>query len=242
VLNCVIAVFLFKVVVGLVIFKISGNIWDAIYSSLIILLFSIGLGIIFGVIMPMLLKAIKNTCTDNTLAFAFAVIFLVALTHNLKLSPVLATLSFGLISRHGRMVFSPSQRGFGTLGELLSVMLFVFIAATLEWKKVIAGFGLGLFIITIRQIAKIVGISLFAHISGISIKKGLLTGMAMTPISVFVILILEQTRYIGFNIVDTLSPLAMVTLTLEIIGPVMVQRAFMLANEIPVNKGNMKCL
>ena len=236
VLNCVLAVFLFKVIIGLVIFRSSGNIWDAMYSSLTIIVISIALGIILGVVMPMLLKAIKSTCHDNTLAFAFAVILLVALTHHLKLSPVLATLTFGLVSRHGRMVFNPSQRGFGTLGDLLSVLLFVFIAATLEWKKVISGVGIGLSIIVIRQIAKIAGISLFAHISGISLKKGMLTGIAMTPISVFVILILEQTRYIGINLVDTLIPLAMVALTLEVIGPIMVQYAFILANEVPIIK------
>lgn len=233
VLNCVFAVLLFKIVVGLAFFRTSGNVWQATYSSLTVLLISIVLGVVFGVLMPMLLRAIKSTCNDNTLAFAFAVILLETLTHNLKLSPVLATLTFGLVSRHGRMVFNPSQRGFGTLGDLLSVLLFVFIATTLEWKRVVAGIGLGLAIIVVRQISKIIGISIFAHISGISLKKGLLTGMAMTPISVFVILILEQSRYIGINLVDTLAPLAMVALTLEIVGPILLQRALILANEVP---------
>ncbi len=233
VLNCVFAVFLFKIVLGLVIFKNSGNIWEATYSSLTVVLFSIMSGLIFGIVMPRLVKIINSTCPDNTLAFAFAVILLVALTHYLKLSPVLATLTFGLVSRHGRMVFNPSQLGFGTLGDLLSVILFVFIAATIEWKSVIAGFGLGLAIIVVRQLAKIAGISLFARISGITLKKGLLTGMAMAPISVLIILILEQARYMSVNLVDNLAPLAMVALTLEIIGPIMVQRAFMWANELP---------
>lgn len=236
VLNCVLAVFLFKVIIGLVVFRTSGNIWEAAYGSLTVTAISIILGIIFGVVMPVLLKTIKSTCPDNTLAFAFAVILLVILTHNLKLSPVLATLTFGLVSRHGRMVFNPSQPGFGTLGDLLSVLLFVFIAATIEWKRVVIGAWLGLSIITVRLIAKIAGISLFAHISGISLKKGILTGLAMTPISVFVILILEQSRYVGINLVDTLAPLAMVALTLEILGPIMVQRALIKANEIPAIK------
>ncbi|SQG89451.1 Na/H transporter [Legionella pneumophila subsp. pascullei] len=51
--------------------------------------------------MPIMLKTVKSTRQDNTLAFACAVILLVILTHNLKLFPVLATLTFGLVSRHG---------------------------------------------------------------------------------------------------------------------------------------------
>ncbi|WP_298626306.1 cation:proton antiporter [uncultured Legionella sp.] len=236
VLNCVFAVFIFKIVLGLVIFRNSGNLWEAAYSSLTVVLFSTVLGIIFGIVLPIVLKTVKTTCNDNTLAFAFAVILLVALTHHLKLSPVLATLTFGLVSRHGRRVFNPSQRGFGTLGDLLSVILFVFIAATIEWKRVVAGIGLGLAIIIVRQFAKITGVGIFARISGITLKKGLLTGLAMAPISVFVILILEQTRYIGMDLVDTLAPLAMVTLTLELVGPIMVQCALIWANEIPAIK------
>ena len=53
----------------------------------------------------------------------------------------------------------------------------------------------------------------------------------MTPISVFAILLLEQTRYVGVDLVDLLAPLAATTLLLELVGPVVTQRALMLAGE-----------
>ncbi|KTC73181.1 cation:proton antiporter [Legionella bozemanae] len=236
VLNCIFAVFLFKVIIGLVIFRNSGDLWDAISQSLIVLLISTSLGILFGVVLPTLLKTFKNTCSDNTLAFSIALILLVAITHYFKLSPVLATLTFGIVSRHGRIVFNSSQRGFGTLGDLLTVLLFVFIAAQIDWHLVANGWALGLSIILVRQLAKISGISLLAYYSGISLKKGLLTGVAMAPISVFVILILEQIRYIGLNLVETLAPLAVVAISLEVIGPIMVQYSFYFAKETPATK------
>ncbi len=68
--------------------------------------------------------------------FAIAVIILVALTHALMFSPVLATLAFGLIARHRRIAFSQAEKNFGTLGNLLTVLLFVFMASTLEWSMV----------------------------------------------------------------------------------------------------------
>jgi Kef-type K+ transport system membrane component KefB len=232
-LNCVLAVFVFKVIVGLLVFRTSGNFWEASYSSLVILMASVMLGLVFGVLISGLLRYTKRTTSDSTLTFTIAIICLVALTHSLKLSPVLAGLTFGLSARHCRIVLSSSQRGFGALGDLLSILLFVFIAATLKWPQVIAGIGLGFAIIVVRLIAKTVGISLFGHISGISWRKGLLIGIATTPISAFVILMLEQTRYLGLNLVDQLVSFAAAALILEILGPIFVQRALMWAREVP---------
>jgi Kef-type K+ transport system membrane component KefB len=132
VLNCVFAVLVFKIIVGLVIFKTSGNLWDASYNGLVVLIASAGLGVIFGVLIPAVLRKTKRMNQDGTLAFTISVIFIVALTHSLKLSPVLATLTFGLVARHRRIILNASQRGFGALGDLLAVILFVFIAATIE--------------------------------------------------------------------------------------------------------------
>ncbi len=232
-LNCVLAVFVFKIIVGLAVFRTSGNILEATYSSLVVLFASIILGAIFGTFTSGLLRFTKRTSHDSTLAFTIAIICLVSLAHSLKLSPVLAALTFGLSARHRRIVLNSSQRGFGALGDLLSILLFVFIAATLEWSQVIAGIGLGLAIIAVRLVTKIIGISLFAHISGTSWRKGLLIGMAMTPISAFVILVLEQTRYLGINLVDQLAPLAAAALIVEILGPILVQRVLIWAHEVP---------
>ncbi|MDQ1363415.1 MAG: hypothetical protein QG652_1276 [Pseudomonadota bacterium] len=232
-MNCVLAVFAFKVIVGLIVFKTSGNIWQAVYSSLVVLSVSIILGALLGVVMPALLRAIGRTSHDSTLAFAISVVFLVVLTHHLKLSPVLATLTFGLVARHRRIVLNASQRGFGALGDLLSVVLFVFIAATLSWQQVVAGLGIGCAILAARQITKIAGLGFFAHISGIAWHKGLLIGIALAPISAFVILMLEQTRYLGVDLVDQLAPLAAAALILEIIGPILTQRALIWSREGP---------
>lgn len=238
VLNSVLAVFVFKLVVGLVVFHTSGNLWQAAYSSLIALTASALLGALFGTAMPSLLRRICLPQHDSTLAFALAVIALVALTHGLKLSPVLATLTFGLLARHRRVMLGSSQRGFGSLGELLSLLLFVFVASTLEWQRVMAGMGIGLAIILVRLLAKLVGVGLFAHLSGISWRKGVLTGLSMAPISAFVILVLEQTRHLDIGLVDQLAPLAAAALTLEILGPILTQWSLVQAGETSNHKGS----
>lgn len=236
VLNCVLAVFAFKIVVGLVVFGTSGSLWQAIHSSAVVLLASALLGLLFGHFIPALLRATERTVQDSTLAFALAVVALVMLTHALRLSPLLATLTFGLMARHRRMVLNPSQRGFGTLGELLALLLFVFVSATLQWQHVVTGLSLGLGLIGARALAKLIGITALSRLGGTTWRKGALTGLAMAPISVFVILLLEQTRLSGIDLMAQLAPIAAAALTLEILGPVLTQLALRWAHEVPDRK------
>ena len=232
-INCVLAVFIFKIIVAFSVFKSSGNLWDAASSGLTVLFVSAILGALFGVLIPSIIRRGGNLTQDGTVAFALAIILLVAITHAAKLSPVLATLTFGLVARHRRIAFSQTQRNFGALGELLTVLLFVFVVSTLEWQKVWAGTSLGLMLIAARLFTKTFGVAAFSHVSGISWQKGALTGLALAPISVFVILVLEQARYLGISFVDELAALAAMTLFMEVIGPVITQRALIWAKETP---------
>lgn len=232
-INCALAVFIFKVIIGFAVFKSSGSVWDAASSSFFILIISASVGALFGVVIPSIMRCLGKLTQDATIAFALAVIFLVAITHAAKLSPVLATLTFGIVARHRRVTFSPTQRNFGALGELLTVLLFVFVVATLEWGKVLAGISLGLILIAVRLFTKTLGVAAFAHLSGTSWRKGIFAGLALAPISVFVILVLEQARYLGISFVDELAALATMTLLMEILGPIITQRALIWANETP---------
>ncbi len=230
-LNCVIAVFTFKVVVGVWTFQSSGSLLQAALNSVVVLGASALLGAFCGVAVPAVMRGLGSLSRDATVAFAIAVVLLVAATHALKLSPVLATLTFGLVARHRRVAFSATQRNFGALGDVLTVVLFMFVASTLEWSRVLNGLTLALGLIAVRAAAKVGGVSLFARLSGVSWRKGVLTGVAMTPISVFVILLLEQARYLGVDLVDDLAALAATTLLLELAGPIVTQRALIWARE-----------
>lgn len=232
VLNCILAVFVFKLLVGYSIFETSGSLLQASYSSLMVLVISAGIGAIFGIALPWILRILGRAPQDATLVFAISVILLVEFTHLFRQSPVLATLAFGIVSRHRRIVLGKSERGFGALGDLLSVLLFMSVAASIHWKLAVNGLMLGLAIIFVRWFAKLMTLAIFARPSGISVRKGLLTGLAMTPFSVFVILVLEQTRYLGINLIDQLSALAVAALILELAGPILTHLALLLAHEV----------
>jgi Kef-type K+ transport system membrane component KefB len=235
-INCVLAVFVFKVVVGFWVFQTSGSLTQAVSHSLIELLVSAALGAVFGFLVPAVLRRLGALAQDGTIAFALGVILLVAMAHAIDVSPVLATLTFGLAARHSRVAFSRTERNFGGIGELLTVLLFVFAVSTLEWDRVVDGAGLGLVLLLARFVVKAGAVAAFAKVSGISWRKGLLTGIALSPMSVFVILLLEQTKYMGIVLVDELAALAAMTLLLEVIGPVITQRALIWANETPAKE------
>jgi Kef-type K+ transport systems, membrane components len=230
-LNCVLSVFVFKVVVGFWAFDSSGNAWQAVSSSVLVLVGSAALGIAFGTGMPALLRSLGPLGRDATVAFAVAVILLVGIAQAFKLSPLLAALAFGLAARHRRVALTQTQRNFGALGELLAVALFTYTAMAVEWPRVMAGLGLALALVAVRLAAKVLCVTALARASGISWRKGALTGLALTPISVFVILLLDQTRYLGIDLLDQLAPLAAATLLLELAGPVVTQYALRRAGE-----------
>lgn len=236
--NCVLAVFVFKVIVGFWTFQASGSVLKAFSSSLILLGASVALGAVFGIGVPALLRVFGRLARDATLGFAIGVVLLVALAHALRLSPVLAALTFGLVARHRRVVMNQTQRNFGALGDLLAVLLFVFVATTIEWQRVWTGLGLAVALIVVRLAVKVLVVGMLARVSGISWRKGVLTGLAMAPMSVFVILLLEQTRFLGIDLIDQLAPLAAATLLLELLGPVLTQRALTLAGEGGEPSGN----
>lgn len=229
--NCILAVFTFKVIVGFWTFQTSGNVLQAISNSVVLLAVSVGLGATFGIGVPALLRHFGRLSSDATIGFAIGVILVVAIAHTLKFSPVLASLTFGFVARHRRVVLNQTQRNFGALGELLAIVLFVFVATTISSQRVWTGLGLGMLIILVRLLVKVIVVGGLARVSGMSWRKGVLTGLAMAPMSVFVILLLEQARYLGIDLVDHLAPLAAATLILELIGPIVTQRTLVAAGE-----------
>jgi len=232
-MNCVLAVFVFNVVVGMWALQSSGSVWRAASSSALVLLVSSALGAGFGAAAPTLLRQLGNLGQNATLGFAMAVILLTVLAHALKMSPVLAALTFGFVARHRRIVLNPAQRNFGALGELLSVLLFVFVGATLSWPRVASGLNLALALVGVRFASKLAGATLLARLAGTTWRKGLLTGLALSPMSALVVALLIQTRYLGINLMDQLAPLAAATLILGIAGPLLTELALVWAREAP---------
>ena len=184
-----------------------------------------------------LLRSQRIQERDVTLVFALAVVLLTTMAYGLKLSPLLAALTFGIVARERRVHLTNAQRGFGTAGDLLTLFLFVYIAALLDWSELHTGVWLGLALIAARTASKVVCNVAAARLSGSTERKGLLTGLALTPMSAFAILLLEQSRLYGFDPAQqVLAVMAGMMLVQELLGPVVTQRSLMAAHETHVTK------
>ena len=237
-INCFLSVVALKLVVGYWYLSTSGDLVMAAFGSMYVVTTSVAIGALLGVAVPWLLRQRNTHERGVTVVFALAVLLLTTAAYGLKLSPLLAALSFGIVARERRVHLTNAQRDFGTAGDLLSVFLFVYIASLLNWADVGAGLLMGLLLIAVRTASKVGCNLVAARLSGITERKGLLTGLALTPMSAFAILLLEQSRLYGFApAVAVLSAMAGMMLVQELLGPVVTQRALMTAHETHVTKG-----
>lgn len=236
-INCILSVVALKLVVGYWYLNTSGDLVLATFGSMYVVATSVAIGAVLGVAVPWMLRQRTTNETGVTVVFALAVLLLTTTAYGLKLSPLLAALSFGIVARERRVHLTNAQRDFGTAGDLLSVFLFVYIASLLNWADVGAGMLMGLLLIAVRAASKVGCNLVAARLSGITERKGVLTGLALTPMSAFAILLLEQTRIYGFApAVAVLSAMAGMMLVQELLGPVVTQRALMTAHETHVTK------
>lgn len=236
-INCMMAVLLLHLVAGYWHLSTSGDLAAAALGSIYVLVTSVVAGTVLGVAMPWLLRRHKTSERGVTVVFALSVVLLTTMTFGLSISPLLAALAFGIVARERRVHLTNAQRGFGTAGDLLSVFLFVYIASLLDWREVGAGLALGSLLILVRMASKVVCNMAAARLSGSTERKGLLTGLALTPMSVFAIVLLEQSRTYGFGPAgDVLTVVAAMMLLLELLGPVVTQRSLMAAAETHATK------
>ena len=237
-INCMVSVLALKLVVGYWYLSTSGDLVLAAFGSIHQVGTSVAVGGLLGVAVPWLLRQRNTHERGVTVVFALSVLLLTTAAYGLKLSPLLAALTFGIVARERRVHLTNAQRDFGTAGDLLSIFLFVYIASLLDWADVGTGMLLGLLLIVVRTASKVGCNLVAARLSGITERKGLLTGLALTPMSAFAILLIEQSRLYGFApAVEVLSVMAGMMLLQELLGPMVTQRALLAAHETHVTKG-----
>lgn len=231
-LNTIIAIITFKFIFGLLIFRNSGNILQTAYASVLMLLFSILLAIIFAGILSIILNKISLKTYDYSIAFAIFVICLVSLATDFKLSPLLTCLTFGLILRHKRVAMGHIQNHFGSLGELLTIILFLLIATTLQFNNSTLNIYPTIILIVTRILTKTIFVGLLSRFDELSWSKSFLVGFGLSPISMFSLLTLDPTIYNGIPIFNQLAYFSLVFLLLELIAPICTQFALSKAKEV----------
>lgn len=231
-INCLLSVLLMKGAIGYWQLLESGSLDSAVWNSVAILAVSAGCGILIGFPLPWLLQRLRADERGVTTVFALAVMLVTLVTQGVNVSPLLAALTLGVLMRRNRLVLAAAQRNFGALGDLLALFLFVYVASMATWPSTALGLALAVLLSAGRIAAKMGATTALARVSGTSMRKGALTGLALAPLSSFALLLLEYSRSAGFGLADgSLSAIAGMVIVMELAGPLFTQWALMLAGE-----------
>jgi Kef-type K+ transport system membrane component KefB len=235
-INCLISVMLVKGVLAYWHLHTSGDWLAAASGTAYSLGVALALGGLMGVITPWLARLPDVRTHNVTVVFALSVLLLTTAAFVLEVSALLAALAFGVVARERRVQLTPTQRDFGSVGALLGMFLFVYVAALIDWSHVPATLGLAVVLLLTRMGSKVLCHVAVARLSGITWRKGWLTGLALMPMSAFAILVLEYSQRLGFEpAVAAFAAMAALMALQELLGPWVTQRSILAAQEAHVS-------
>jgi Kef-type K+ transport system membrane component KefB len=150
----------------------------------------------------------------------------------LKLSVLLSLLAYGALLRNldrNRLV---SAADFGLTGQMFFVILFVLSGANLDLRAAWTGIGLGAALALARFAGKAAGVMALVPGSGLKARHGLCLALALTPMSGFAVVMLQDTRALfpefGRSLFTVVLPAVVL---MEILGPIFTQAALKAAGE-----------
>ncbi|MFZ9788065.1 MAG: cation:proton antiporter [Burkholderiaceae bacterium] len=230
-INLVLAVITVQLLMGVQAFEQTGLLIDALYDGFIVACISVVLGVLMGLVIPELFRWLPRTATDATLAFALGVCLLCALTMSMRLSPMLSCFVFGVVCRYQRITVGVAKQGFGTAGELLSLLLFVYVGASVSFVSLVEGLMVGVSVLLLRQLAKAIAVTSFAFGGGLQWKKGFWVSVALAPSASFLVLMAAQLDLAGFTRPALLQAVLSAALLMGVVGPLLVKLAILRSKE-----------
>lgn len=150
----------------------------------------------------------------------------------LKLSVLLALLTFGLLVRNLDDDHELMHVDTGKIGQMFFVVLFVVTGASLQVSELMHGGTIALAYILARFVGKSVGVLGLAHFSGIRAGSGGLLAITLTPMSGPAIVMVHGAMDLYPDFGARLAAIVLsAVLILELIGPLAVQFALTKAGE-----------
>lgn len=160
------------------------------------------------------------------------VVLTVGVARMLELSVLLALLAFGVMarnldSRHDLMAVDTNR-----VGQMFFVVLFVVSGAKLQISDLVTGGGLALVFVLARFAGKSIGVLSLTYFSGVRAGSAGLLCIALTPMSVLALAMVQGTANIYPEFGAKLSAIVLsAALILELVGPAAVQFALKKAGE-----------
>lgn len=190
-------------------------------------LYLIGAGLIVGKLLAMAVSGLHHWLRLRDEYASIILLGLVLLTIGLieamRLPVTLCMLFAGIVLRNGDRRAWVFPQHFGSVGGVLVVMLFLVGGMQIRFEHLLTGGFLALVLIGARSLAKLSGVLLLARPSGISLRQGLLLGLAMSPAAGPVMVAAANLGQIYPQLGGTLMPVAVsAAAIMELAGPIIV--------------------
>jgi NhaP-type Na+/H+ or K+/H+ antiporter len=212
--------------------EIYGNVLATIVQPLYLLIGSLIVAYVLARACTLFYRRLSPQDEHSFVALFGLVLLAIAAAHVFRLSTILSLLAAGIIvkNREARPQLWPQH--FGTAGWLLTVILFVVTLTTFQWHDIVVGGVAAAGLIVARLVAKLVGVLIFAHPSGLEWKQGIALGLALTPMSALALMLMQDTYYLYPNFDPRLRAIMMCAIAvLQLLGPWLVYRALALVGE-----------
>lgn len=219
-INAMIALLLFKVSVGVGISMVAEGPPAVPGTILLVVLSSIHLAILAAFVFRGIRWTTKMPHDSVAFTIAIYVALVTILSDALRLSPALSSLVLGISFRAMNIKVTGKYQDFGSFGRFCTLVLFVFVASGIQFAPAIAGMAVGVAMMAARAVVKIGACLIFASPLGIRIQQGGLVGIALMPVSVFGLMLLEQSSQYGVDWLEQLPWFTALALCLEVLGPI----------------------
>jgi Kef-type K+ transport system membrane component KefB len=161
-----------------------------------------------------------------------AILLTVGAAITLKLSVLIALLALGVMARNRDRHRSLLPVEFGAAAQFFFVGLFVLTGAYLSPAALLQAGWVALAYVGARMAGKLLGIALFAPLSGLRPRKAGLLGLALTPMAGVAVVLVQVTiqAYPAFG-AELAAIVLSAVLLFAIVSPAAVQLALRLAGE-----------
>jgi len=160
------------------------------------------------------------------------VLLTVGVAKALQLSMLVSLLALGVMARNRDRQRDLLPVEFGPTAQVLFVVLFVISGAAVTLADLTAGVLVGLAYVVARLAGKLVGVMLFARLSGLRARKAALLTLTLMPMSATAVVMVETTARFYPEFGGQLAAVVLsAVLLLELTAPLMVQLALRAAGE-----------
>lgn len=231
-LNVLYSVVLSKIIVGAMHGTFRGDWIAAVLHPVYLLSGSLLVGLAIAVIVRFLRRGFSLSDAQTVVILFGLLLLSITLLQAFALPTMLAPLLAGVIVKNSdrRPILWPQH--FGSIGDVLVILLFVLTSASLTLPVVSATWLVALTVIAVRAIGKSAGMAIVGPASGISLRQSFTLGLALLPMSAVAFLLVDDIRnlYPEFGTKVGAVVFCMIAL-MQFLGPICVQWALRFSNE-----------